>query len=448
VATREDSLPKRIRRFADVTANMGNLAARLAGERYLGIGIDREAHADDLRKALGGLKGPIMKVAQFLATIPDAIPAEYADALATLQSNAPSMGWPFVRRRMAAELGPDWRSKFADFEQVAIAAASLGQVHRAKTLDGRAIAAKLQYPDMDAAVESDLSQLSMLFSLHRRMDSAIDTANIQTEIFARLREELDYTLEARHIALYRIIFDDDSGVHVPEVIPDLSTARLLCMTWLDGAPFMSKIAAPLDERNQIAVNMFKAWWLPVSHYGVIHGDPHLGNYTIRADCSVNLLDYGLIRTFTPRFVQGVIDLYRAVERGDQELEVHAYETWGFRTMSKELIETLNIWAKFIYGPMLDNRVRTIADGISPGDYGRREAGEVHARLRALGPVLPSREFAIMDRAAIGLGGVFLHLQAQANWYRLFNDTIDGFDQDTLARRQADAFNRAGVPAAA
>src|SRR6202040_1716397 len=127
---------------------MAGLGARLAGERYLGIGVDRGRHAADLKAALGGIKGPLMKVAQLLATIPDALPEEYVRELIQLQSNAPAMGWPFVRRRMMGELGPTWQSRFESFEHTAARAASLGQVHRATALDGAALACKLQYPDM------------------------------------------------------------------------------------------------------------------------------------------------------------------------------------------------------------------------------------------------------------------------------------------------------------
>ena len=127
-STEDNNLPSRVVRYARVTSAMGGLAARLAGERYLGVKVDRAVHAEDLRAALGGLKGPLMKVAQILATIPDAVPKEYQQALSQLQADAPSMGWPFVKRRMASELGPDWQGKFASFEQTAAAAASLGQV--------------------------------------------------------------------------------------------------------------------------------------------------------------------------------------------------------------------------------------------------------------------------------------------------------------------------------
>ncbi|HEX7390753.1 MAG TPA: AarF/UbiB family protein, partial [Acidiphilium sp.] len=146
------SLFGEIRRFARTSGAVSGIAARMAGERF-GIHTDRSRHAEDLRTILGGLKGPMMKVAQILSTVPEALPEEYARELAQLQANAPSMGWVFVRRRMAAELGPDWESRFTKFGREASAAASLGQVHRATLPDGRLVACKLQYPDMPSTVE-------------------------------------------------------------------------------------------------------------------------------------------------------------------------------------------------------------------------------------------------------------------------------------------------------
>ena len=440
----------RAMRYASVGANVGGVAARIAGRRLFGLDPERDKDAAALAAALGGLKGPIMKVAQLLATIPEALPAEYASELGQLQSAAPPMGWPFVKRRMAAELGPDWEAKFASFEHEAAASASLGQVHRALGHDGRALAAKLQYPDMQSAVEADLAQLGVLFSLHARMRPAIETSEMRMEIAARLREELDYDLEARHMRLYGLIFRGDGLIRVPEVVPELCTKRLLTMTWLEGRRLLECTRRPLEERNQIACAMFRAWWYPFSHYGVIHGDPHLGNYTVFEDeegraSGINLLDYGCIRSFAPKFIQGVVDLYHGLLRNDRALIVHAYETWGFTGLSNELIDILNIWANFIYGPMLEDRVRTIADKVSPGAYGRREAFRVHQGLQEKGPVKVPREFVFMDRAAIGLGGVFLHLNAELNYHRLFDDTIAGSDLAEVADRQREAFTVAGVP---
>ncbi len=161
-------LTSRVRRYARVGTSVGGLAAQLAGARLFGFGLDRARHSSELKAALGGLKGPLMKVAQILATIPDALPPEYAEDLRQLQANAPSMGWPFVRRRMSTELGPKWQSRFASFAHEAVAAASLGQVHRAVHLDGRELACKLQYPDMLSTVDADLRQLKLAFATYRR----------------------------------------------------------------------------------------------------------------------------------------------------------------------------------------------------------------------------------------------------------------------------------------
>src|SRR5712671_3033461 len=224
----------RAARYARVGANMGGIAARLAGARFLGLPLDRGRNAIELAAALGGLKGPIMKVAQLMATIPDALPPEYAAELATLQSEAPPMGWAFVKRRMMAELGPDWSKRFAQFEHHPAAAASLGQVHRGRAHDGAELACKLQYPDMQSAVEADLKQLDWLFAIHRRMDPAIDTTEIAGEIGARIREELDYEREAKHAALYRAMLASTPQVRVPRVWPAQSTRRLLTLDWLEG----------------------------------------------------------------------------------------------------------------------------------------------------------------------------------------------------------------------
>jgi predicted unusual protein kinase regulating ubiquinone biosynthesis (AarF/ABC1/UbiB family) len=439
-----DSLGGRVRRYARVTTAVGGLAARLAGERFLGVKLDRARHAEDLRVALGGLKGPLMKVAQLMATIPDAMPEEYVGELTQLQADAPSMGWPFVRRRMASELGPDWQSRFRSFDHRATHAASLGQVHRAQLPDGTAVACKLQYPDMASAVEADLRQLKLVFAIYERYDRAIATDQIHAEISARLREELDYAREARHMRLYARMLKDEAGVSVPAVVAALSTQRLLTMTWLDGKPLLTATELPLAKRNRLAHNMFRAWYVPFYGYGVIHGDPHLGNYTIRPDQHVNLLDYGCIRVFRASFVKGVIDLYRALRDGDEALAVHAYETWGFQRLDKAVIDVLNLWARFVYAPLLEDRTRRIQTQES-GTYGREAAEKVHAELRRLGGVKPPREFVFMDRAAIGLGSVFLRLKAEINWHRLFHELIDDFDDKALAKRQAAALKAVGLP---
>lgn len=434
----------RIARYGRVSGTMAGLATKLAGEKFLGLKIDRADHARALTTALGNLKGPLMKVGQILSTIPEALPAEYADELRQLQSDAPPMGWPFVRRRMRNELGPNWESLFEKFEKDAAAAASLGQVHKAIAKNGQLLACKLQYPDMQSAIDTDLHQLKIIFNIYERYDKAIRTEQIHTELAERLREELDYTREAKHCKLYTHMLADEKGVHVPEVIDDLSTDRLLTSTWLDGDKILNYKDAPQEQRNKIAMNMFRAWYVPLYYYGTIHGDPHLGNYTVREDLSINLLDFGCVRVFQASFVGGVIDLYHALMKQDRELAVHAYETWGFKNLSNEQIDTLNIWAEFLYGPIMDDKVRAIghAEGAV---YGRETAEKVHKKLRDLGKesggIAVPREFVFMDRAALGLGSVFIHLDAQINWYQVFNELIQDFDTTALQKRQDKALKQ-------
>ncbi|MCK6418600.1 MAG: AarF/UbiB family protein, partial [Alphaproteobacteria bacterium] len=290
-------------------------------------------------------------------------------------------------------------------------------------------------------------QLKLIFSLYERYDKAIHTANIHAELSARLMEELDYEREAQHCKLYAYMLRDEENVHVPRVIDALSTRRLLTTNWLEGEKILNFKNAAQKIRNKIALNLFRAWYVPLYGYGIIHGDPHLGNYTVRKDLSINLLDFGCVRVFPAAFIGGVIDLYRALETDNEALAVHAYETWGFKNLSKDHIETLNIWARFLYAPVLEDKVRAIGHA-QGGIYGRETAQEVHTRLRAIsrekGGVAVPREFVFMDRAALGLGSVFIHLDAQINWHRLFNEMIADFDAAKLHKKQKAALKKFGL----
>ena len=298
---------------------------------------------------------------------------------------------------------------------------------------------------MQSAVEADLSQLNLLFALRKRFDPAIDATEIKDEIADRLREELDYKREAKHVALYREMLAERAAHPCAQGVAGS----------IDRAPAHPRLAEgdedaraqedPLEVRNRLATAMFTAWWFPFSRFGVIHGDPHLGNYTVfQEGGDAGRHQFARLRLH-PHFSA---ELRRRGGRslpgpahGDDALVVHAYETWGFKRLSREIIDILNIWARFIYGPLLDDRVRTIADGVKPGEYGRKEAFRVHQALKQKGPVTVPREFVFMDRAAIGLGAVFLHLAAELNFYRLFNEAIERFSLEAVAARQAEALAR-------
>jgi predicted unusual protein kinase regulating ubiquinone biosynthesis (AarF/ABC1/UbiB family) len=429
----ENSLSGRVKRYTNVTTAVGGLMARLLGDRYLGLSIDEPQHAEALKVTLGGLKGPLMKIAQILASVPDMLPPEYATAFLELQSNAPPMGWPFVKRRMQAELGPQWQSHFQEFDREASAAASLGQVH--------------QYPEMGSAVEADLAQLKLILKSFEIYSGSLDTKNLQIEIAERLWEELDYVREAKNIKLFGEIFKVLPLACVPQVIDELTTSRLLTMTWLSGDKLLTFVDAPQELRNEISTRLFKAWYTPLYHYGVLHGDPHLGNYSWSAEGKLNLVDFGCIRIFKAPLIQGVLDLYRSLQTEDEELAVHAYQLWGFTDIDKDLIEILNLWARFLYAPFLEDRVRPLEETYS-GLKGRHVVGEILAELKRKGGVRPPREFVFMDRAAVGIGSVFMHLKAQANWHRLFEEMIETFSVSAFEERQRLMLAKVGYDASA
>ncbi len=425
---------KRVARYANLGTSAGSIALKFLGTRLLNK--EHEKNAEDLKNILGSLKGPIMKIAQLLSTVPDLLPEEYVNELTKLQSNAPPMGWNFVKRRMKNELGFDWLDSFDSFEKEPFAAASLGQVHRA-VYKGENVVCKLQYPDMNSIVDADVNQLKLIFSIYKKIDSSIDTSEIQKEISVRIKEELEYKQEQKHIQLFNLIFNEFNEVRIPKVYKEISTNRLISMNFLPGNKLLHFKKYPHAIRQKIAKNMFTAWYYPFYKYGVIHGDPHLGNYSSDKNANINLLDFGCIRIFKPSFVKGVIDLYHAIKNNDTDLAIHAYESWGFENISKDLIDVLNIWAKFLYSPLMENKLRKMQDTNS-STYGAEAASKVHRELKKIGGVKPPREFVFMDRAAIGLGSVFLHLDAKLNWYKLFHELIDGFNENSLKKRQRDA----------
>jgi len=433
----KDKFSKRANRYIQLTGQVGGLLAKLGANRFLGVDIDKNKHALNLKKDLGEVKGPFMKIAQLISMIPDALPIEYSKQLMQLQSHAPSMGESFVRRRMANELGEDWIKFFLNFNTTASYAASLGQVHKAKLKNGDIVACKLQYPDMQSAVNADLNQFKLILNLFEKYNKAIKTKKIFSEIKDRLIEEIDYENEIKNINIFEKIFKFDKSVNIPKIYRNSSTKRLITMTWLDGQSLdnillISKNKKELSER--IAINIFNAWYMPFYKFCVIHGDPHFGNYTFKKNGDINLFDFGCVRFFPINFVKAVLNLYHALEKKDEDLTVEAYKTWGFKKINKKLIKILNLWASYIYGPLLEDKKRLIQGEKNRG-YGIGVANNVYKELKKIGGVEPPKEFVFMDRAAIGMGSLFMKLDVKLNWHKLFKDLINDFDEKRILKER-------------
>jgi len=439
----DNNFVSRVKRYSKVTTSLTSLATKFAGKKYLNFDISDQKYAAQITEILGNLKGPLMKVAQLSATIPDLLPEEYARKLAELQSNAPPMSWVFVKRRMKAELGENWEDQFLSFDREASFAASLGQVHKATMPNKENVACKLQYPDMASAVEADLGQLKIIFKIYSSYNKSIQIKEIYKEIEARLKEELDYRLEYKHLKVFNFIHQKNEYIKIPKVYEKISTNRLLVMQYLEGKKLIEYKNAPQKLRNDLAKKLFMTWYYPFYKYGIIHGDPHLGNYSVDKKNNINLFDFGCVRIFPATFVKGVIDLYFALKQKDNSKIKKAYEAWGFKDIDNKLMTVLNKWALFLYDPILKNEVRRIQDSDS-GIYGAKIAGEVHRELKKYGGVKPPREFVFMDRAAVGLGSIFIHLKAEINWYKLFHALIKDFSVQNVESNQKKALKSAGI----
>ncbi len=413
---------KNITRLLNTGKTLGGLGARIGAQEFLGLDINEEKYAVQLRQAFGNMKGPFMKIAQFLATVPNALPQEFANEFLQLQAHAPPMGAGFVKRRMKGELGSEWQSYFKEFDEKASFAASLGQVHRAVLKTGETVAVKLQYPEMQATIDADLLQLDLVIKLYKSFNKSLDPAEVANEIKERLYEELDYTLEAENIDKFSKIYENTKNVKIPKVFKQFSTPKLLVLEWMEGKHIFEYKEKPQQERNMLGELLFRSWYYPVYNYGMLHGDPHPGNYLVDDNQNLIILDFGCVRCFPTSFLQAVADLYRAFRDNDQDLAVDAYKRWGFNNPTKEVIETLNLWAGLLYEPLLDDSVRYIQD-INDGDKGYRTARAVHKKLHELGGVKPPREFVFMDRAAVGIGSAIMHLKSQCNWHQLFEEMI-------------------------
>ena len=438
----KDKFSKRASRYIQLTGQVGGLLTKLGANRFLGVNIDKDKHALNLKKDLGEIKGPFMKIAQFISMIPDALPIEYSNQLIQLQSHAPSMGELFVKRRMENELGENWKNFFLDFNTSASYAASLGQVHKAKLKNGDLVACKLQYPDMQSAVNVDLNQFRIILNLFEKYNKAIKTKKIFLEIKDRLVEEIDYENEINNIKIFKKIFEFNKFVNIPKIYRNCSTKRLITMSWLEGQSLDEMLRYSKNKKNlseRIATNIFNTWYMPFYKFCVIHGDPHFGNYSFKKNGDINLFDFGCVRFFPIKFVKAVLNLYYALEKKDEDLMVEAYKTWGFKKINKKLIKVLNLWASYIYGPLLEDKKRLI-QGEKKKGYGFDIVNNVYKELRKIGGVEPPKEFVFMDRAAIGMGSLFMKLDVKLNWHNLFKNLIKDFDELRILKERNKIIN--------
>jgi predicted unusual protein kinase regulating ubiquinone biosynthesis (AarF/ABC1/UbiB family) len=298
------------RRAITRTAKLATLPVGLAGRTALGLGkrlggrpaelVAAEIQhrtADQIFRVLGELKGGAMKFGQALSIFEAALPPEiagpYRATLTKLQESAPPLPAGTVHRVLAEDLGPDWREAFAEFNDKPAAAASIGQVHRARWRDGREVAVKIQYPGAGRALLSDFNQLSRVARLFAVLMPGLEVKPLLDELRTRVAEELDYHLEAESQHAFAVAYAGDPDIFVPDVVA--GTSHVLITEWMDGTPFSKIISdGSQEERDRAGIMFARFLFSGPARAGLLHADPHPGNFRLLADGRLGVLDFGAV----------------------------------------------------------------------------------------------------------------------------------------------------------
>ncbi|MEA3075260.1 MAG: hypothetical protein QOF60_168 [Actinomycetota bacterium] len=287
--------------------------------------------AQDVAQVLGGMKGAIMKAGQMLSFIAEGLPPEAQQALATLQQDVPPMSPSLAAQVIKQELGDDPERIFLEWNPIPLGAASIGQVHKATTKQGQTVAVKVQYPGVDKAIKDDLDNAEMLYGLFASFAlKNLDVKALVDELRARMADELDYRLEAKLQTEFADRYDGHPFIHVPKVVDELSTQRVLTSEWVDGMRFDDfATTADEDTRQKAAEVMFRFAQGAIQHHHVFNGDPHPGNYILHADGTVTFLDFGLVKRWGPGELESLTDVLDRILERDVDGAIQAAIDAGF-----------------------------------------------------------------------------------------------------------------------
>ena len=372
------------------------------------------------------LRGTFLKLTQMLSMRNDLLPAEILDVLSVVQSDVPPMPFELIREQIEKEFGKPPRELFAELDEEAFAAASLGQVHRGRLHDGDDVIVKIQYPGVEDTVAQDLKNLKTLlqtFTLIARdvMRQKVNIDEVYTEFEERLAEELDYENEARNAQRFSELFADDENIIIPTVYPELTSRRVLTASYVEGYKLTEILSPEVDRdlREQVAETYFRALWRQIFEFGILHTDPHPGNYLVTYHPRLAILDFGSIRIFPPEIRRGYLELARSLMARDEKRIGRTLIELGFVNPEEDpssMVEVLDI----IFEPAFEDRP------YDPSQYNSVERAMNAATVR-----FENRDRAFnspahsvfLARALVGLDSYMQQLGAVLNYHRLFEECI-------------------------
>ena len=372
--------------------------------------------AEEVAEELGAMKGAVMKLGQMASYLDEGVPETFRATMARLQRDAPPMSPDLAASVVAAELGGQPERIFARWDPLPFAAASIGQVHRAITRDGRAVAVKVQYPGVAQSIESDLRNVALLRRVAGMAFPGLDTRSLVEEVGERLREEVDYRLEAQHQELFADYYEDHPMIRIPRVLPDLSTGRVLTSELVSGAGFEELLGWDQRERDLAAETIHRFVFRSLYRLHAFNGDPHPGNYLFHGRGRVTFLDYGLTKRFTPQDLSPLEDAarYIAVERDGEgfraALERAGFLQPGAPVATEVVVDHLGAF----YGTALRDAPLTITP-----EYASALVRRFFDTRSPLAPYTSiPRTYVVLQRINLGLYGVVGRLNATANWRRI------------------------------
>jgi predicted unusual protein kinase regulating ubiquinone biosynthesis (AarF/ABC1/UbiB family) len=372
--------------------------------------------AEEVAEELGAMKGAMMKLGQMASYLDEGVPETFRATMARLQRDAPPMSAELAASVVTAELGAEPERVFSRWDPLPFAAASIGQVHRAITRDGRAVAVKVQYPGIAESIESDLRNVSLLRRIARAAFPGLDTESLVEELRARLEEEIDYRLEAEHQELFSAYYRGHPVINVPRVVPELSTGRILTTGLVSGARFEELLSWDQHERDLAAETIHRFVFRSLYRLHAFNGDPHPGNYLFHGLGRVTFLDYGLTKRFTAEDLSPLEDAarYIALEHDGQRFRA-ALERAGFLepgapVSTQVVVDHL--------GAFYSTALRDAPVTITP-EYA---SGIVRRFFDSRSPLAPysniPRTYVVLQRINLGLYGLLGSLHATANWRRI------------------------------
>jgi predicted unusual protein kinase regulating ubiquinone biosynthesis (AarF/ABC1/UbiB family) len=419
---------------------MGGLASQV-GSSYLWASLRKpflsgdahekallDTHIKNARKIVESskeLRGAFLKLIQMLSTREDILPREALAVLSTTQANVPPMDYARISAQVQRELGRKPEQLFATFDRAAFAAASLGQVHRATLRSGEQVAVKIQYPGVEQTVGQDLKNLKLLLTTlkaiaHDLMRQKIDVRTIYAELEERVSEELDYEQEAASTRLFAGLLRDDPEVMIPRVFPELSSRRVLTMTFVEGYPLTDVFAPVVDPelKSWVVRKYFTLIWRQILEFGVLHTDPHPGNYLVTYHPRLGILDFGSIRRFPEPVRKANLKLARALLAGDDRAMAQALVALGYLDRTQQappLIEIMRI----LFEPVLVNR------RFDPKKYESVSKATTVGEIALQNRLYKSPAHSVfLLRALIGAEGIVRQLGVVANYHAMFRECVE------------------------